>query len=151
MTYEVRWSDIDANRHVHYSAYTAAAEDLRTRFFSQHGLPMETFDRLGVGPVYTTLLVNFFREVRLGETLTITYQLSGLSPSGSHWKVRHEVLKANGKKAVAISIEGGMLNLTTRQPCAPTPEILAVFQQVPRSPDFEVLPESRWSRSSAIR
>jgi hypothetical protein len=41
-------------------------------------------------------------------------------------------------------LEGTILNLTTRQPAIPTPEIMAVFQLVPRSSDFEVMSESRW-------
>ncbi len=146
MTYEVRWADIDANRHVRYSAYIDAAADLRYRFFSQHGLPPEAFDQLGVGPVYTSLTANFFREVRLGETLTITYLLTGLSEQGLRWKVRHDFLKANGKKAVTLLLEGTILDLTTRTPTLPTPEIMAVFQQVPRSPDFDVLSDSMWFR-----
>jgi acyl-CoA thioester hydrolase len=149
MTYEVRWTDIDANRHVRYSAYIDAAAELRYRFFTQRNLPPEAFDKLGVGPVYTSLTANFFREVRLGETLTITYLLTGLSPQGIRWKVQHDFLKANGKKAVAVSLEGTILNLTTRQPAVPTPEIMEVFQQVPRSPNFEVLSESRWFKPSS--
>ena len=144
MPYQVRWTDIDANRHVRYSAYIDAAAELRYRFFTEHGLPPEAFDSLGVGPVYTSLAANFFREVRLGETLTMTYQLNGLSPTGLRWKVQHDFLKSNGKKAVTIFLEGTILNLATRQPTAPTSEIMAVFQQVPRSPEFEELSESRW-------
>jgi acyl-CoA thioester hydrolase len=150
MTYEVRWADIDANRHVRYSAYIDAAAELRYRFFTHHNLPPEAFDKLGVGPVYTSLTATFFREVLLGETLTITYMLTGLSTQGIRWKVQHEFLKANGKKAVAVSLEGTILNLSTRQPTMPTPEIMAVFQQVPRSPDFEVLSESRWFKNPAV-
>ena len=146
MTYEVRWADIDANRHVRYSAYIDAAAELRYRFFSQHGLPPEAFDKLGVSPVYTSLTANFFREVRLGETLTITYLLTGLSEQGLRWKVRHDFLKANGKKAVTLLLEGTILDLTTRTPTLPTPEIMAVFQLVPRSPDFKVLSDSMWFR-----
>jgi acyl-CoA thioester hydrolase len=143
-TYEVRWTDIDANKHVRYSAYIDAAAEQRYRFFNEHNLPPEAFDNLNVGPVYTTLTATFYREARLGETLTIKYLLAGLSPSGMRWKVRHEFLKANGKKAVTVSLEGTILNLTTRQPTVPTPEIMAVFAQVPRSNDFEVLYDSRW-------
>jgi len=150
MTYEVRWADIDANRHVRYSAYIDAAAEQRYRFFTEHNLPPEAFDQLNIGPVYTTLVASFFREVRLGETLNIEYLLSGLSPSGVRWKVQHNFLKANGKKAVTVSLEGTILNLTTRQPTAPTPEIMAVFQLVPRSPVFEVLSESRWFKNPAI-
>ncbi len=149
MTYEVRWTDIDANKHVRYSAYIDAAAEQRYRYFTEHDLPPAAFDKLDMGPVYTTLTANFFREARLGETLTIKYLLTGLSPSGVRWKVRHDFLKANGKKAVSISLEGTILNLTTRQPTAPTPEIMAVFQLVPRTPDFEVLSESRWFKNPA--
>jgi acyl-CoA thioester hydrolase len=148
MTYEVRWTDIDANRHVRYSAYIDAAAEMRYRFFAKHDLPPEAFDQLGVGPVYTSLTANFYREVRLGETLTITYQLSGLSPTGVRWKVQHNFLKANGKKAVSLSLEGTILNLVTREPTIPTPEIMRVFQLVPRSPSFEELSESRWFKRS---
>jgi acyl-CoA thioesterase FadM len=109
-------------------------------------LPPEAFDKLDMGPVYTTLTANFFREVRLGETLTIKYLLTGLSPSAVRWKV---ACTKSQRKAVSISLEGTILNLTTRQPTAPTPEIMAVFQLVPRSPDFEVLSESRWFRPSS--
>ncbi len=150
LPYEVRWTDIDANRHVRYSAYIDAAAELRYRFFSQHNLPPEAFDQLGVGPVYTSLAADFYREVRLGETLTITYLLTGLSPSGMRWKVQHDFLKVNGKKAVTVSLEGTILNLSTREPTIPTPEIMAVFQLVPRSKDFESLSESRWFRESAV-
>lgn len=149
MPYQVRWTDIDANRHVRYSAYIDAAAELRYRFFTEHNLPPEAFDNLGVGPVYTSLTATFFREVRLGETLTITYLLVGLSPSGVRWKVQHDFLKANRKIAVTVLLEGTILNLSTRQPTAPTPEIMAVFRQVPRSAHFEELSEARWFARTA--
>ncbi len=31
-TYDIRWADLDANGHIHYSAYIDAAADLRCRF-----------------------------------------------------------------------------------------------------------------------
>jgi acyl-CoA thioester hydrolase len=142
--YEIRWSDLDANGHVNYAAYIDAAGDLRYRFFTAHGFPPAQFAEMGVGPVYTTIHADFFREVRLGETITLTYALSGLSPSGARWKVHHDVLKVNGKKAVSIELEGTILNLSSRKPALPTPELLQVFNLVPRTAAFEVLPEMRW-------
>ena len=142
--YEVRWTDIDANRHVRYSAYVDAAAEMRFRFFTEHNLTAEAFDRLGVGPVYTSMMINFYREVLLGETLTITLQLAGLSSLGIRWKVWHAFLKSNGKKAVTVSIEGTLLDLATRQPTLPSPEIMTVFQLIPRTRDFETMSESKW-------
>ena len=142
MPYEIRWSDIDANGHVNYAAYIDAAGDLRYHFFKEHGFPTERFQELGIGPVYTAMNVRFFREVRFGETVTITYLLAGLSPLGARWRVHHDVLKANGKKAVAIELEGTILDLTSRKPVQPMPELLEIFTQIPRVKEFEELSET---------
>ena len=145
-TYEVRWSDIDANGHVNYSAYIDAAGDVRYHFFWEHDFPPERFEQIGIGPVYTAIHAEFFREVRLGETVTITYVVSGLSPQGDRWKVHHDILKSNRKKAVTLDIEGVILNLTTRKMALPSPELLQVFNLIPRAKDFEVLPETNRRR-----
>jgi len=142
-TYQIRWSDLDANGHVNYAAYVDAAGDLRYQFFSEHDFPPAKFTELGIGPVYTSLKANFFREVRMGETVTVTLTLSGLSPSGARWKVQHEVLKSNHKKAVSIELEGAILNLSSRKSVQPSPELLQIFNLIPRSTNFEVLSELR--------
>ena len=143
-TYEIRWSDIDANGHVNYAAYIDAAGDLRYRFFTEHGFPPERFEQLGIGPIYTALHAEFFREVRMGETVTITYAMSGLSPQGVRWKVHHDVFKSNGKKAVRIDLEGTILDLSTRRLVLPMPELLQTFNLIPRTTDFEILSETHW-------
>ena len=141
-TYEIRWSDLDANGHVNYAAYINAAGDVRYRFFSEHDFPPERFQQMGIGPVYTAIHAEFLREVLLGETVTITYTVSGFSPQGSRWKVHHDILKSNGKKAVTLDVEGVIMNLTTRKLANPTPELLQAFNLIPRAKDFEVLSES---------
>ena len=142
-TYEIRWSDLDANGHVNYAAYIDAAGDMRFKFFIEYGFTSEKFTELGIGPVYTAIHAEFFREVLMGETITINFYLAGLSPSGTRWKVHHEVYKSNSKKAVVLNIEGIILNLTTRQLAVPTSELLQTFNLIPRTPDFEVIPETR--------
>lgn len=141
-TYEIRWSDLDANGHVNYAVYIDAAGDVRYHFFWEHGFPPEKFEQLGMGPIYTAIHAEFLREVRLGETVTISYTVSGLSPQGGRWKVHHDVLKSNGKKAVNLDIEGAILDLTTRKPVLPSPELQQVFQWIPRAKNVEVLSET---------
>jgi len=143
-TYEIRWSDIDANGHVNYAAYIDAAGDLRYRFFIEHEFPPERFEQLGIGPVYTSIHARFFREVRMGEMVTVTYSLSGLSSQGGRWKVHHDVLKSNGKKAVVIDLEGAILDLSTRKTVLPNPELMQTFNLIPRTKDFEVLSDTHW-------
>lgn len=145
-TYEVRWSDLDANGHVNYAAYIDAAGDLRYRFFTAHGYPPEKFAELGMGPVYTAIHARFLREVRMGETITITYVLGGLSAQGGRWKFHHDVLKSNGKRAVEIDLEGALLDLRSRRQALPPAELAAVFSLIPRAAGFETLPDSLRSR-----
>lgn len=142
-TYRIRFSDIDANRHVNNSVYIDAAGEIRYEFFAEHGFPPERFEQLGIGPVYTKITTQFLREVLLGETVTITFTLTGLSPQGMFWRVHHDILKSNGKKAVSMDMEGTILDLTARRPVAPSEELMRVFQLIPRSDDFEILPELR--------
>jgi acyl-CoA thioester hydrolase len=144
-TYEIRWADIDANGHVNYAAYIDAAGDLRYHFFAEQGFPTARFEELGIGPIYTSINARFLREVRLGETVSISYSLAGLSPSGARWKVHHDVLKANGKKAVSIELEGTILDLSTRRPVPPIPELLEIFKLIPRLEPVEVLSDIRWA------
>ena len=150
-TYEIRWSDLDANGHVNYAAYINAAGDVRYHFFWEHGFPPEKFEEIGMGPVYTTIHAEFLREVRLGETVTINYLVAGLSPSGTRWKVRHDVLKSNGKKAVQLELEGVVLDLKRRTPTVPAPDLLQLFELIPRAKDFEALPELNRRRTPTIR
>ena len=79
-TYRIRFSDIDANRHVNNAAYINATGELRYEFFAENGFPPERFEQLGIGPVYTKITIQFLREVLLGETVTVTFTLTGLSP-----------------------------------------------------------------------
>jgi acyl-CoA thioester hydrolase len=144
VNYEIKPSDIDSNGHVNYAVYIDAAGHLRYRFFAEHGFPPERFVQLGIGPIYTDIHARFLREVLLGETMTITYSLSGLSPQGARWKVHHDFIKSNGKKAVSLDLVGAILDLTARKPVPPTPELLQTFNQVPRSADLEILSETRW-------
>jgi acyl-CoA thioester hydrolase len=142
-TYTIRWADLDANGHVNYSAFIDAAADLRYRFFSERGFPPDAFLKMGVGAVYTSLAARFLREVLVGESITIKYSLVGMSPSGIRWKIQHDILKSNGKKAVVLDVEGVVFDLVRRRAVVPSPALLAVFNQVPRLPTFETMPEPR--------
>jgi acyl-CoA thioester hydrolase len=58
-TYDIRWADLDANGHVHYSAFIDAAADLRYRFFTERGFPPDFFLKSGLGAVYSSIEARF--------------------------------------------------------------------------------------------
>jgi len=142
-SYDVRWADLDLNGRVRHSAYSDYAVDLRFHFLADHVFPATRFQELKFGPIILAEESRFLREVVNGETITVTRQLAGLSADGSLWKMHHDIFKQNGKKAVRLRVEGAWLDLNTRKPTAPPPELLALVSQFPRTDDFEELSLSR--------
>jgi len=136
------WADMDANAHMANVAYMNKCVDSRMSYFTQCGFQASEFARRQVGPVVRRDEIEYFREVTLLESLTVTLMLGGLAPDGSRFRLVNEVLRSDGKLAARVQSEGGWLDLATRRLVVPPPEILAALQRLPRSADFEELPSS---------
>ena len=136
------WADMDANAPMANVAYMNKCVDSRMSYFTHSGFPAAEFARRRIGPVVRRDEIEYFREVALLESLTVTLALSGCAPDGSRFRLVNEVLRADGKVAARVRTEGGWLDLTTRKLTAPPPEILSALQALPRSDDFEDLESS---------
>ena len=136
----VRWQDIDANGHVRNTAYSEFATDTRFRYVAAHGYTQERFQELRFGPVILREETRYRREVLLGQTVMVNFMTAGLSADGSQWRVRQEVRLPDGREAATLTLDGGWLHLDTRRLIEPPPDLLAVLQRLPRTPDFEELP-----------
>jgi acyl-CoA thioester hydrolase len=134
------WGSMDFNGHLANTAYLDLAADVRMAFFAEHGFPPSEFRRLALGPVIKRDELEYFREVGLHETVTITYAALAMSADGSRFKVENEIWTAAGERAAAVRSTGGWLDLRARKLVAPPAALLAAFQQVPRSPEFAELP-----------
>jgi acyl-CoA thioester hydrolase len=136
------WADIDFNAHLKNTAYLDRTADVRQLFLSEHGLPVEEILKLRIGPVMMRDEVEYFKEVRLLQEITINYALAGQAPDGSRFLLRHEIFRPDGKLAARVASTGGWMNLDERKLVAPPPKLLAVMDQLERTPDFTVLPTS---------
>jgi acyl-CoA thioester hydrolase len=134
------WAAMDFNGHMANTAYLNLAADVRMAFFTEHGFPPSEFRRLALGPVMRKDELEYFREVALHESVTVTYALLAMSPDGSRFVAENEIWSAAGKRAAKVTSTGGWLDLRERKLIAPPASLLAVFQQVPRTPDFVELP-----------
>jgi len=130
------WGAMDFNGHMANRAYLDLAADVRLAFFAEHGFPPSEFRRLALGPVMRKDELEYFREVALHELVTVTYATLAMSADGARFVVENEVWAARGERAATIRSTGGWLDLRARTLVAPPAALLAVFQQVPRAPDF---------------
>lgn len=142
------WGAMDFNGHMANTAYLNVAADVRMAFFSEHGFPPSEFRRLAIGPVMRKEELEYFREVGLHDTVTVTYALRAMSVDGARFVVENEIWTPRGERAATVRSTGGWLDLRARKLVVPPPPLLEVFALVPRVPEFEVLPPLRAGRAA---
>lgn len=137
--FSVRWSDLDANRHVRNTIFSEFATHARIRLLEAHGFAQARFESLRFGPVMLREEIRYRRELVFGEDVTVNVLFAGLSEDGSHWLAHQEVTRADGKQAAILTIEGAWIDLDRRKFVSPPAELLGLLQSLPRTRSFEVL------------
>ncbi len=143
-TFTTRWADCDANGHMRNTAYSEYAIDVRMAFLAEHGFGFDQFVQAGLGPVLLREEIDYLREVRLGETITVDFTALGFSADASRFKWSHVFEKENGKPAAKIVLWGGWMDMSVRRIVPPPPGLLAAIRGVPRGEPFAQLdPKAR--------
>lgn len=127
-TCEVRWADLDPNFHVRHSAYADYAAHVRVRFLESHGFTAEKLRQLNIGPILFSERLDYFKEVRSGDTVTIHLWLSEISDDNRKWTFRHEIFRSDGEKAAEVTVSGAWLDITKRKIVAPPKELAELIQ-----------------------
>jgi len=133
------WRTMDLNGHMANTAYLDMAADARMAFFEDHGFPASEFRRLAIGPVIRKDELEYFREIGLHETVTVTYAALAMSPNGARFVLENEIWSPRGERAATIRSTGGWLDLRVRKLVAPPPALLEVLKLVPRASGFTEL------------
>jgi len=141
-TFHVGWEHLDSNGHMRNTAYLDLAVDTRMMFFQDSGFPMQEFERQRIGPVVKRDEIEYFREFRLLEPIMITLTLAGLSADASHFSLRNEFFKSDGKLAARLSSTGGWLDLSARRLTVPPPVIIQALTSLIRTADCVALESS---------
>lgn len=136
--FAVRWSDLDANRHVKNTVFSEFATHTRFRPLETHGFDQARFEQLRFGPVMLREEIRYRRELAFGDEVVVNVLFAGLSADGSQWRVQQEVARA-GKQAAVLTIDGAWIHLDSRKLIAPPPELLDLLQRLPRVGAFDVL------------
>jgi acyl-CoA thioester hydrolase len=109
-------------------------------FFADHGLPIDEFVRLGIGPVVRSDQLEYFREIRLLEQMRVTLAAAGLSEDGARFIMRNEFWRDDDTLAARVTSSGGWLDHRARSLVVPPASLQAALRSAPRTDDFQVLP-----------
>lgn len=137
--FAVRWSDLDANRHVKNTIFSEFATHTRFRLLEAHGFDQAKFERLRFGPVMFREEIRYRRELAFGDEVVVSVLFAGLSEDGSQWRVHQEVTRGDGKQAAILTIDGAWIHLDRRKLIAPPDELVQLLRRLPRTSSFQVL------------
>lgn len=137
IAFHTKWADFDANKHMRHTAYNDYAAECRMRFFKDNGFPIDQFEKHNFGPVLFKEETNFYREIKLGESISIELFLEGMSAKGERFKMFHKIFREDGFLAAEIKIYAAWINLIIRKLCNPPVGIINTFNSLERIENFE--------------
>lgn len=137
---QIRWSDIDQNRHLRHSAYYDYGAMVRMIYLNSHGLTTEKMEELQVGPILFREEALFRKEIKLEDKITMDVEIVSARSDYSRWTLRHTLLKEDQSIACIINIDGAWLDLVKRKLAQPPEFVKDIFKSFPKSSDFQVTP-----------
>ena len=139
IAFHTKWADFDANKHMRHTAYNDYAAECRIRFFNDNGFPIDQFENENFGPVLFKEETNFYREIKLGESISIELFLEGMSAKGERFKMFHKIFKEDGTLAAEIKIYAAWLDLIKRKLTNPPVGLIDTLNSLERTENFEVI------------
>ena len=136
---QIRWADIDANRHLRHSVYYDYGAAMRIHVLSSRGLTSKMLEELQIGPVLFREECIFKREIQLEDKITLTLELVKATPDFGRWSLRHQFLKEDGTVAAILNMDGAWIDLVKRKLAQPNDLIQKIFDSFPRAADFELI------------
>ncbi len=137
--FDIRWSDIDANRHLANSAYVNFMSHTRMGFMIENGLSQREMVEYNIGPVIFHEQLFFFKEAFQGKPITVTFELGGASEDGMFFKFVHNFYDHKGRNLARGAMQGGWMDLKTRGMIGLPKKLMPMLDNAPRTADYKVL------------
>lgn len=148
-TFNIRWSDMDPNRHVANSSYVDLMSEARMEFLADFGFTQKAFAELNFGPVVFSEEFHYLKEMMAGEKIHIEIELLGNTPDYKFMRFAHNGYNEEGNMTVYSEITFGWFDLGTRKLVAPPGPLQTVFSNMPRAPHYAVMTD-RDTRNSKV-
>lgn len=135
----IRWADIDANRHLRHSVYYDFAAAMRMNILNSKGLTSEKLIEYHIGPILFREEAIFKREVKLEDKVEIDVRMLKCTADYSRWSLSHNITKPDGTLCTIITVDGAWIDLNLRKLAVPNEFVQGIFADFPKSADFELI------------
>jgi acyl-CoA thioester hydrolase len=111
---------LDTFGHMNHATYLQIFEQARWEFITARGFGLKEIHERQIGPTILGLTIQYKRELRLRETVTIESVCSEYS--GKIGKVQQRMLNSKGEEAATIELTVGLFDMKSRKLITGTPE-----------------------------
>lgn len=140
--FEIRWSDLDANRHLANTSYMSYAVHMRMSLLKKVGIGHATLNSRNIGPVVFDEHLYYFKEVLPDQNIQVSVALGGYSSDGMFFDFIHNYYAIDGTNLARLCVTGGWIDLKTRKLISLPKEILEKFEHAPKSDNFKLMTSS---------
>ena len=138
-SFDIRWSDLDANRHLANASYLNFMSHTRMGFLMECGFNQSSMAAHQLGPVVFYEHIYYFKEVFPGKPVRVSLELKGLSEDGMFFEFHHNFYDHKGKNFAHCEMMGAWIDMESRA-LSPLPEIfMKAFNAVEKASYFKVL------------
>lgn len=137
--FEVRWSDVDANRHLANSAYINFMSHTRMYYLMKMGFTHRYLEEHNIGPVVFHEHIWYYKEVLPGDTVRVSFEIKGFSEDGMFFEFHHNFYGMDGKHLAHCELMGGWFSLETRKLIPMTDAMLKQLHSLKKAEDFRLL------------
>jgi acyl-CoA thioester hydrolase len=113
--FEIRWSDLDANRHLANTSYITYAGEARMAFLLSLGLTNQKLLEMMIGPIVFNERFFYFKEALPGQIIRVSTAIAGLSKEGTFFEFEHNFYDEKGINIGRCEMIGGWMNLNSRK------------------------------------
>jgi len=137
--FEIRWSDLDANRHLANSAYINFMSHTRMGFLMENGFGQKQLAHYNLGPIVFYEHIYYFKEIFAGEPVTVSLELNGLSEDGMYFEFIHKIYDHKGRNCATCEMMGSWIDLEERKLTTLPEELFKQLDSTPKTKEFRTL------------
>lgn len=137
--FDIRWSDLDANRHLANTAYINFMSHTRMGFLMENGFGHRELETYNIGPVVFYEHIYYFREVFAGKPVKVSLELRGLSQDGMYFEFIHHFYDHKGRNFASCEIMGGWIDLQERKLTGLPLQLFNNLNSLSHTQDFKIL------------
>ncbi len=127
MNYElvIKEHHLDTFGHVNNAIYLQLFEEARWEFITSRGYGLQEVMKYKKGPVILEANIKFLKELKLRETIKITFE--ALPTKSKIIQIKQQMIKSNGDVSSELLVTVGFFDLVERKLISPTEEWLKVL------------------------